>query len=198
MTTEQLEFEISQYADGTLPPASRAALESRLASDARARALLDEYRKLDAAFASARPIPALNWDRLATAISAAVADQAGAEESRRAAAYRMPWVGALRGLAIAASLLIAFGLAVAVLHHRPAPNVSVNVSPKSTPTGHAVVSVAITGPETAPAAAVVQIDLQPAGASDASWRYAQGVVARPSRVVIASGIDTSPDMPYFR
>src|SRR2546423_15276867 len=114
MTTEQLEFEISQYADGTLPPASRAALEAKLAADAEARALLDEYRKLDAALASARAIPALNWDRLATSISAAVADQADAEESRRATAYRMPWVGVLRGLAVAASLLIAIGIAFSV------------------------------------------------------------------------------------
>ena len=38
MITEQLEFRIAQYADGTLPASEVAALESELATSAEARA----------------------------------------------------------------------------------------------------------------------------------------------------------------
>jgi anti-sigma factor RsiW len=39
MSTDQLEFSISQYLDGTLPADEQAALEERLATDAQAREL---------------------------------------------------------------------------------------------------------------------------------------------------------------
>ena len=56
MIDETLEFRISQYADGTLPAAEVADLEAILASDAEARALLDEYRKLDVVLKRETPV----------------------------------------------------------------------------------------------------------------------------------------------
>src|ERR1700761_200522 len=68
---DELEFSISQYLDGTLSAPEAAALEQVLASDAAARALLDEYRQLDALIKSA-PLPAVRWDALASSISSAI------------------------------------------------------------------------------------------------------------------------------
>jgi anti-sigma factor RsiW len=43
MTSEALEFSISQYLDGNLPTDEEAALVERLATDPAARALFAEY-----------------------------------------------------------------------------------------------------------------------------------------------------------
>jgi anti-sigma factor RsiW len=48
MTPDQLEFSISQYIDGALAPLEQAVLDEVLATDANARALLEQYRKLNA------------------------------------------------------------------------------------------------------------------------------------------------------
>lgn len=81
MTGEELEFSIAQYADGTLPAGERAALEAVLARDAGARALLAEYRALDAALADAAhadALPGVRWDALAERTSRIVAERADA------------------------------------------------------------------------------------------------------------------------
>ena len=48
MTPDQLEFAISQYHDGTLPPLERNVLDELLATDPAAREMLGEYQRLDA------------------------------------------------------------------------------------------------------------------------------------------------------
>ena len=71
-TPEQLEYAISQYLDGTLPPLETAALEERLASDAEARELLAEFRRLDELVrgsAGAGALPEIAWDRFASHLS---------------------------------------------------------------------------------------------------------------------------------
>src|SRR5829696_3029990 len=70
---EQLEFQIAQFADGTLPPAEAAALEQLLATDADARALLQDYRRIGAELKTAMPLPAIDWAKLADRLSDAVA-----------------------------------------------------------------------------------------------------------------------------
>jgi anti-sigma factor RsiW len=80
MTPEQLEFAISQYLDGTLPAAERAALEQRLAEDAEARELLAEYRSLDRLMKDGRELPAVQWEQLTQTISAAVAGHEAIDE----------------------------------------------------------------------------------------------------------------------
>jgi anti-sigma factor RsiW len=72
MTPDELEFNICQYLDGTLPDAQRTALEALLEYDAAARQLLAEHRKLDAAMKSVSPLPKLQWDRLADHLANAV------------------------------------------------------------------------------------------------------------------------------
>jgi anti-sigma factor RsiW len=73
MMTEQLEFLLSQYADGTLPAEQRAEVELRLAEDEEARSVLAEYRKLDEALVTSRGAPAVQWDEFAAQIGDAVA-----------------------------------------------------------------------------------------------------------------------------
>ena len=79
--TNKTEFAIACYADGTLERAKRAGVEQLLASDGRARALLDEYENVDAtakAAAYSAPFPAVNWDQLAADLSEATATNAAA------------------------------------------------------------------------------------------------------------------------
>src|SRR5687768_15460097 len=102
MTRDQFEFEISQYLDGTLGEAEQAALETRFAADADARALLAEYREIDAALKNRLPRPpALDWENFATRVSAAVAAQPEPAQS-----YKIGWFRAAAGLAVAASVLL--------------------------------------------------------------------------------------------
>ena len=71
MSPEQLEFAITQYLDGTLPPEDVAALEQRLATEPEAQALLEEHRSLTAML-RADPAPALAWDEVASDLQAVV------------------------------------------------------------------------------------------------------------------------------
>src|SRR5579872_3481880 len=86
VTGEELEISITQYLDGTLPAEQRAALEAVLATDASARALLEEHRRLDAAMRSAMPMPDVDWENLGRRISDAVADAPAA-----APVYSISW-----------------------------------------------------------------------------------------------------------
>src|SRR5262245_6632820 len=48
MTRDELEFAISQYHDGDMPPLERAVVEEQLATNTEAREILAEYQRLDA------------------------------------------------------------------------------------------------------------------------------------------------------
>jgi anti-sigma factor RsiW len=76
MTNDQLEFAISQYLDGTLPPEERTALERLLSTDPEAQRLLEQYRSLDLLAKGALRLPSLNWNKLSASISNAVATDA--------------------------------------------------------------------------------------------------------------------------
>jgi negative regulator of sigma E activity len=76
MNAEELEFAITQYLDGTLPPAQVAELEAKLPEDSAARALLEEYRSLNQTLKAQAPLPAIEWNKLAAHLSKAVAEDA--------------------------------------------------------------------------------------------------------------------------
>lgn len=78
MIREELEFRIARFADGDLTEAERLAVESELAADAEARAVLAEYQTLRTAIEeSAGPaLPKVHWDRLEQLLSAAIAKAA--------------------------------------------------------------------------------------------------------------------------
>ena len=78
MNRDQLEFAITQYLDGTLPPAQVSALEQLLQTDELTRELLADHQRLDAILKTGRQAtapPALDWDRIATTIGRFVAQR---------------------------------------------------------------------------------------------------------------------------
>jgi anti-sigma factor RsiW len=189
-----LELSITQYLDGSLSVGERAALEHRLESDAEARVMLDEHRKIDVLL-KASPVPQIRWDALAEQISSAVANVEIPVEAEPARGYRMNWMRIGMPMAIAAALLIGVGVAFHLF--RPQ-------SPNPTTVSQPQAIAVITGPqvETTTAASDVQITVGPAqvAASDDSmlWRYSDDVTSRPAHVTVASGINPAQDsLPVF-
>ena len=192
MISEQLEFQIAQYADGTLPAAEIAALERELAENADARALLDEYRRLDATLKRELPVPAMDWDRL----TAHLCDAVAAEDR---ATTTIAWPLRNWGKVAAAAAIVLIVGTIALLQLRPtAPvtNVVVNNPPPSsspqngTPSTNVTVVVVVSGPaaQTAQAAPVVEVNVGPsAWAKQTNYGVTDQVVYRQPRVIIASG-----------
>src|SRR4051794_11894423 len=75
LTRDQLEFTISRLLDGDLAPAEQAELAKLFAADPSARQLFEQLKAIDDYFRKVSGLPAVQWDRLADTISAAVAEQ---------------------------------------------------------------------------------------------------------------------------
>ena len=176
MISENLEFSISQYVDGTLSADERAAVEAELAVDPSARAALAEHRRLNDLLAT--PPAGLDWDRVASHLTAFVADGNDHVAVAGRIGWRSPWrIGSIA--AAAAGVAVTVGL----LAHRGRPSPVVPVPSESV--------AVVTGPSVeapaGPAEADVKIGPSPAlAARGESWRYAEGVVGRPSTAVIAA------------
>jgi anti-sigma factor RsiW len=193
MSDDQLEFAISQYADGTLPLSQRPALEARLAADPQLAKLLDEYRALDTAISALPSAPPIAFDRLAERISSSI-DQ---HESQKSRIYRVPW--RISSFAQVAGYAVAACLAIAVV------GISLDRSGTKAPTSPAATpapsELAVAGPtvEHSDAAQVQQISIGPGPSvamDDATFRYSDlSVVAQPQRVVIASSDPSAQDNP---
>lgn len=181
--TNDLEFSISRYLDGDLAADERAALESRLAADAEARALFEQHRKIDAAL-RAMPLPAVQWEALAERISAAVDRADEPVQSYRIGAATAGW------LAAAASLLLAAGVAVRVLQTDPVPSTP-NTIAAAEPKSIRVID------NTSPTAPSVVVAIKPSDVDPdepALRRYADDIVTRPSQVLIASSARPAQDI----
>lgn len=178
MIDERLEFQISQYADGSLPAEEVAALEATLDSDSEAAALLADYRKLNAVIKRDLPVPELNWDRLAAHLSDVVA-----EEDRATTVISIStWV---RRVAVAAVVLIAVG--TVVLWPRGNEQVAVAPTPEGKPVAVAVVEIG--GPVVSTGPAVVEVAIgAPDQSQGGSFAVDEAIVYRPPRVAIASGM----------
>ena len=196
MTHDDLEFSISQYLDGTLPPADGDALETRLGSDAAARALYAEYEALQGALASA-PLPAVRWDRFAEQISAAVAREPEPAQSYKLGAWLRP-----ARLALAASVLLAGTIALGIWRSG-APDSTTGLDPAPPQLTRIVLK-----PDPATAAAVasvkvsdepIQIVIGPSATEDDAGIvrvYASdSIVRRPSKAVIVSAAPLGQDGP---
>src|SRR4051812_18412900 len=86
MSPGQLEFAITQYLDGTLPPEQVEAVQARLATDPAAQAYLAEHEELTALLRS-QPVPELDWADLSGDLSAVVTDNV--DEASRAADQKL-------------------------------------------------------------------------------------------------------------
>jgi anti-sigma-K factor RskA len=183
---EHLEFLISQYADGTLDEADRAAVERRLESDAEARAMLEEHRAVTR-LVRAAPLPQVRWDRLAETISGAIEDEMSARMRRASWAIRPirpMWI------AMAASVLIAAGIAV---HFVMGPrNTATHPTGGTTPAPRTLL-VELSQPDRPQGRVVSDISIGAGGtyAKDSTLTpYADDIDTRPPHVVIASGAST--------
>jgi anti-sigma factor RsiW len=170
VTRDQLEFALSQYLDGTLMPLEAAALEERLATDAEARALLDEYRRLDAALRDAPPLPSLRWDRFADHLSDLVAHEQPPIRTYSPAMWR-------RAATVALAACVALVVGVAFTAYLAPTNSRTAVAPTSIVIGPQV--------EKAGTATVISlISVGPAPTMNDTWRYAESVISRPAVVMI--------------
>jgi anti-sigma factor RsiW len=188
MRSDELEFSISQYLDGLLAAAERDALETRLASDAEARAVFAEYEALQRALAT-MPLPDVRWDKLAEQISAAVA-----REEMPAQTFKIGrWLRPAR-LAMAASVVIGVGIAFSVLRTGPTQN----------PVATAPISIVVIDSPTAGPNSInvspkptIEIAIGPAASTTETepmvLRYADTVVQRPSKALIVSAAPTVQD-----
>jgi anti-sigma factor RsiW len=184
-----LEFDITQYLDGTLDPEERAALELRLAADAEARAMLVEQTSLTRFLRDAAPLPTeIRWDALADHLSSVVAAVPEPATSYRLVPRWLPMP-----LALAASLLIAAGVGISFYLNQQKPSTSQVAI--SRPAASSVLLVSGPVAETASGgSADVSIGPPPqaVGQSDVG-RYSDDLVSRPSHLVIASGVNFSPE-----
>ncbi|HEX3358287.1 MAG TPA: hypothetical protein VHS31_15040 [Tepidisphaeraceae bacterium] len=188
MTRDELEFAISRYIDGTLNPLEQSTIEEILASDASARALLDEYRRLDAVVKTAMPLPEIAWDQFAAGISQETAKCDVSVKHYQLAAWT-------KVVSLAAMIAIAFGVAFE-MRHRDSSISDVqtgSVAVNSTP-----VDVEISAPTAVAAAPVNDITIgQPSGFAAANFRGADSIISAPSSIWIASGEgsqDTDPSL----
>ena len=194
MTRDELEFSISQYIDGTLGARERDALEERLATDAEARAVHAEYESLQRVLTAA-PVPELDWDQFAARISGAVAREELPQQSYKISRWMRP-----ARLAIAASVLVAAGLAFTLL--KPGAGTNTPVEPTA-PTRIVVVDPAPAGDASVVAAGTVnqepiRIVIGPSdnAANETVFvRYADTLVQRPSKALIVSAAPAGQDSP---
>jgi anti-sigma factor RsiW len=196
MTRDELEFSISQYLDGGLAEEDQAALEALLATDAEARALLADYRRVDLALKS-RPLPAVDWDALAGHICAAVADRA--EEP--AVSYRIGGFRTMAALALAACVVVGIGLGIRLLQPSQSNPTggALALKPAKPPVEIVVVDSrpAAPAPSTAPVAAIAvgpssQLQDRPGFAG-----YHDDVISRSAEVLVARGGGAGHDVSFL-
>ena len=187
MTRDELEFAISQYLDGNLAAADESALESRLSTDADARALLAEYRSLDRAL-RASPVPEIDFAALGDRIRGAVAGQ-----DEPAQSYRLHWVRTAAALALAACVVIAVSVGIRRLQAPQSPTGPIAGVPAQEPKQIVVIDTSPrTVPSTAPVA-IVSVGPSAAGDRPALARYHEDLLSRPSQVIIARNGAPSQD-----
>ncbi len=72
MSSETVDFLLTQYLDGDLPPRDRLAVQCLLNNDPNALARMNSYRQLDRLLCQITPLPPICWEALAQKISAAI------------------------------------------------------------------------------------------------------------------------------
>ena len=200
MIDDNLQFALSQYADGTLAQTERNAVDQLLVHDAEARQTVAEYRRLSILLAaSARPLPSVDWPQLAQQISraigrshsipgtAAIAAAEMASESGSMAWGRRPWVWA-----IAASLVIASGVIWMSQQESNTAQPALAVVPSAIvePTRVAeVAEVRVFQGEAASGLAVTHVSVGPSAAIEQAslWQLYPEVAERPASISIAGG-----------
>ena len=187
MIAEDVEFQISQYADGTLSAAERPLIDDLMKADPQARQLLAEYRKLDGHLVTLRGEPAIEWDKLASHISNAIDEDQQPQVAQPQIAGRIGWVAWTSGrMRIAAGILVVLTVGLVVRR-------SVHTTP-IVPTGAPEKVLKIEGPqaEVADGKPVDDIAVGPSKSADGSGYPTMSIVTSPSKVVIEAGTRNKP------
>lgn len=181
MLPTQLEFEITQWLDGELPPDREAFLGRQLAENPLAAQWVAEHQRLNTLLEGMEAVPQVDWDSLRNRIAAHVREHG---KSRRRVIR--PW----GELAIAACALLALGLGMrfAIFQTEQRPRA-----------GGGIAIVRISGeqsPTAFPAAAVADVRIGPAAgvreipvSADESDQWTDRV----PRVIIAGGTQPAQD-----
>jgi anti-sigma-K factor RskA len=186
MISEDLEFQISQYVDGTLPAAERKSIDELVQRSGEARQVLAQYRQLDRKLATLRQSPGVRFDRLAVEISAQIdqleQSRAGIGVAGRIGFFSTRW-------RIAAAVMVSLAGLIVARHATRSSAVSPKIA--------APAVVDVTGPQadvaTGPTALDVTVGPSPALAARNS-RYGEGVIGQGTpRVVIGQLPKTAPD-----
>jgi len=212
---EDVERQIAAFVEGavegSLPADECDAVEARLAADPAARVRACEYRNLEAALRglqSADSGPAVDWERFAGRISAAIdreAVQTAVRSRKSNSAYSiLNWLRSPTRIALAASVLISVAVITRLMHgsgggHPNQPPVALKPIEEIVPLQ----------PELAAGASQSEISIGPpavarAGGDDdfAAETGDDDVVSRPPRAFVASGratpseADVLPAMPF--
>jgi anti-sigma factor RsiW len=180
MISEDLEFQISQYADGTLSAAELNSVEALLQSNPQAREMLAEYRQVDLQLGTLRIGPAagpvVRWDEFAGSIADRISDESGSSEAHSVAG-RIGFAGAR--WRIAAAVLVCFTGAIVARH-------AMHQSVVTAPVAPTVVEVAGPQVEIAKAPSVQDVSVGPSAAAMAEHnaRYGEGVITQGTPKVI--------------
>jgi anti-sigma-K factor RskA len=168
--SEEDEFAISEYLDGTLAEDARGELERRMEAEPQLRGMMKEYLSLDRAMKQTMPMPAINWEVLAERLSETID-----AEGQRSRMFIGNWMKQPMRLAAAAMMIIGLGVAILVAlsgrgGERPISNVIVN--PIEVAEG--------------PMVAEMEFDMSPSLAQSGTDYYSAGdVVAMPVRLDVA-------------
>lgn len=189
MSRDELEYAISQYLDGVLPPLERASLEERLAGDVEAREILAEYQKLDGVLKTSMPVPDIAWDDFGADMR-----QLLANEPTPVQHFRLPVMGWTQRLAIAAGLLFALSVGLYFLRPQPQNPVATNPIPET-----AKAIVVVTNPTLAPTASPIVQDVKigPAPNLTNQFRAPEEVIVRPTIVQIDRGNSSGQDSDLY-
>lgn len=184
MTSTQLEYEITQWLDGELPPARAAWLRHELQRNPRARQWLDEYTRLNRLLASTAPVPQVDEAQLQQRISRAIDRHSGAQSTRFVWTSYAMW----KRWAVAATVLLAFGLAARMTLR---PGGRSEISPTAVAQAPAVTITQMLALSTANhQPPVTRIQIGPPDEPAAQW---QAELSQP-RIVIAPGRRPVEDM----
>lgn len=194
MNAEQVEFLISQYADGTIPPTDRVALEAHLDANPDARRLVDEYRELNDLLRTAAPeVPSFDFGAMASRINEAIDDHNTSAEPIR---LRIPWTRIGVGFAVAASVLLAIGIWLRPVGEPARSNPTVATAGNGNHPG--VIRVAVLAPVDARleyGPALQQIRVGPPADLAHSPVISEAIVTRPNTLFIAKADEPAQDTP---
>jgi len=184
MIAEELEFQISQYADGTLSADEMKYVDELLQSDAQAQKVLAEYRRLNDQLAQLRTgshsVSTVQWNRLANHISNEIDRSESPAVAGRIGFFAARW-------RIAAAVLIAGSAVLVARHAMQRPQITpIPVQPSVSD---------VTGPqaEVAKGSPLEDISVGPSPAlARTDPRYGEGVISQGPPKVIIGQVPSKP------